>query len=199
VRDQRDVGERFNSAGWRTVAATYRNGPGGVEDVAAARDWIASRWGAGPDCVYGESSGGHWALTVAQQLDGDDDPPMTVAAAAPTDLAAWPAMVTDPPTRDYVQALVESVFGSDRRRLDAMSPARQSWDPTVGSRLLLVYAETDPVVPIAQGQLMADAAPEAELVALPAGDRPWIHGAGVEARVLDAVFEQILARLEERR
>src|SRR3954451_11090202 len=62
VRALRPTARRFVAMGWRTLTTSYAPGRRGLATVAAA--WReASR--SGPACVYGESSGGHWALELA--------------------------------------------------------------------------------------------------------------------------------------
>ncbi len=43
---------------------------------------------------------------------------------------------------------------------------------------MLVYAESDPLVPAAQGEEMARALPSAKLMVLPPGPAGFVHGSG---------------------
>jgi acetyl esterase/lipase len=196
VRRLRPVARRFQGWGWSTLNASYRNGPDGFHDVVAAFEWAGERWGAPPTCVYGESSGGHWALMLASRGQATE---LTVVAAAPTDLVSWASML-DGEARDYVRGLLHSVFGDAEHELERLSPARQPWQQAAAGRLLLVYGEEDPLVPPAHGERLLAAAPAASLMTLPAGDLPWIHlvdGRGVDPTALESTFSRIRRRLEE--
>ena len=195
VRALRPMAERFRSWGWRTLTSTYRNGRAGLADVLATFDYTARRYGPEPVCAYGESSGGYWALVLAERR------PLlrcVIAAAAPTDLAAWAAEVGNPATRAYVRRTLPAVFGRGRAALARASPAR-SWRPGMRVRVLLMYADDDPLVPLAQGTAMHRRAGGSVLLRLPAGRAAWVHArpprpgaaGGVDARALATDYETI--------
>ena len=189
VRALRPVAERFRAWGWRALAATYRNGRAGLEDIRTTFDYAASRFGNAPICAYGESSGGYWALRLAMER-----PRLrcVIIAAAPTDLPAWPSEVRDPSTRAYVERTLSAVFGRARATLARESPAR-TWRSGTRVRLILLYAEDDPLVPPAQGIAMHHRARGSVLLRLAAGSLPWVHSRPGRAGARDGVDARALA------
>jgi len=198
VRALRPVAERFRGWGWRALTSTYRNGRAGLADVVATFDYAEQRYGASPICAYGESSGGYWALVLAVRRSRLR---CVVAAAAPTDLPAWPSEVRDRPTRAFVTRTLSAVFGQGRAALARASPVRL-WRPRMPARLFLLYADDDPLVPAAQGASMERRAHGSVLFRLPAGRLPWVHSLpgsgvdGVDGRVLAHDYEVIQRALE---
>ena len=187
VEALRRTAHRFAGWSWRALSTTYRNGRAGLLDAEAAVDYAARRFG-GPICTYGESSGGHWALMAALARPRVR---CVIAAAAPTDLAAWPGEVRLPSVRAFTRRTVRAVFGTDRAALRRMSPAR-AWPRRPHARLFLLYARDDPVVPPAQGVAMHRRVPRSALYLLPAGRLPWVHSGTRGGRVLDGVNPRAL-------
>ena len=190
VRALRPMAERFRGSGWRALTSTYRQGQAGLADVLAAFDYAARRYGAAPICAYGESSGGYWALILAGKR-----PRLrcVIAAAAPTDLVAWPSQVRDRPTRAYVIRTLSTVFGRSRAALASASPVR-AWRSGMRVRLFLFYADDDPLVPPAQGTAMQRRVRGSALFRLPPGGSPWVHSRPGRGHELDGVDAPALAR-----
>jgi len=156
--------------GFRTRVAAYRAGKAGLTDVM--RTVRRAHRGA-PDlplCVYGESSGGTWALLTASRTPNVD---CVVALAAVTDQ----------------ETLTRSPFRRARHLGATMWPRRfgaadedNGWEPydvwgamVVPAPVLLGYSEGDRIVPPQQGRIFAPVAPEAELRVLRAGPHRFVH------------------------
>src|SRR5204862_2362707 len=129
VRALRPVARRFVAMGWRTLTTSYANGSAGLGTVRAA--WRASR----ASCVYGESSGAHWALLLAAR---DPGVRCVIAAAAPTDLVTWPRELRAA-IRPEALRLRAAAFGRSAAALRRFSPVQQ---PPRGdcARVLLLTA-----------------------------------------------------------
>src|SRR4051812_6344835 len=115
VRALRPVARRFVALGWRAMTTSYANGTAGLQTVRAA--WRIAH----ASCVYGESSGAHWALLLAAR---DPDVRCVIAAAAPTDLVTWPRELL-PAMRPEALRLRGASFGRSGAALRRWSPARQ--------------------------------------------------------------------------
>lgn len=156
--------------GFRTRVASYRAGKAGLTDLV--RTVRRARRGAPgvPLCVYGESSGGTWALLVAARTSAVD---CLIVLAAPTDQ----------------ETLARSPFRPARHLGATMWPRRfgeadedNGWEPydvwgatTVAVPVLLGYSEGDRIVPQQQGRIFAPVAPGAELRVLRAGPHRFVH------------------------
>jgi pimeloyl-ACP methyl ester carboxylesterase len=102
--------------------------------------------------------------------------------AGPTDL---PALKANP----AAYRLATDAFGT--AALAQFSPALHAG--SIKARLMLVFAQDDPLVPVAQGHVMARADPNAQLIVLPPGPAAFIHtgvGAPVEATGVDLAASQ---------
>ena len=168
VKLLRPTARRFAGLGWRTITLSYANGAAGLSTVKAA--WRQAR-AAGPACVYGESSGGHWALTLAAR---DRGVRCVIAAAAPTELIDWPRELRNPEARAEAIRLRDAAFGDSPAAWRRASPAL-AWPAGNCARVLLLNATNDPIVPLAQADALRDRAGNATLVRLHAGTRPWVH------------------------
>lgn len=171
VASMRADARRLAARGWEVHNIDYRPGADALGDVLAAHDALRARYPRMPMCVYGTSAGGHLALMTAV-LRGPSVH-CVIAGAAPTDLVGFPRTLA-----------VGQVI--DREIAPRFAPA--TWSPAlqaqrIRARVLLVHARHDEVVPYAQSAAMRRALPGAQLIALGAGSRPWVH-VNVSARDL---------------
>lgn len=156
--------------GLRTRVAAYRGGARGLADVGAVLGAVHRSSPRAPVCLYGESSGGTWALVAAAH-----DPRLrcVVVAAAPTDQETW-AQAKSGAARRLARRTWPRYFGSSR--LDNALEPYDVWGalrPKVP--VLAFYAEGDPVVPAQQGEIFARADPDAEIRLLRRGRQPFVH------------------------
>ncbi len=158
----------FQRLGYETLTFNYRGGAHGVQDAEMFYRFARKRVGPNfPICALGESAGGHIALMLAVN---DPDLACVLDLAGPTDLTA----LAKEPGGSYAHALAVQAFGNDH--LAAYSPSLLA--KSIRARVMLVYAQSDPVVPVAQGEEMARALPTAKLLVLPPGPTGFVHGAG---------------------
>jgi fermentation-respiration switch protein FrsA (DUF1100 family) len=190
VRALRPVARRFVAMGWRALTTSYAPGTAGLATVAAG--WrAASR--AGPACVYGESSGAHWALVLATRNRAVR---CVVAAAAPTDLVTWPGQIRSRGARRAALRLRAAAFGHRRPALERFSPAQQ-WPRDDCVRLLLLTARNDRIIPLAQARELQRRARHSTLVRLRAGPARWVHSR-VRAGDLEASWRAVQRLLDDR-
>jgi fermentation-respiration switch protein FrsA (DUF1100 family) len=184
----RPVARRFVAMGWRALTTSYANGPAGIATVADAWREASAR---GPACVYGESSGAHWALVLAAR-----DPAVrcVVAAAGPTDLVTWPQQLRGP-IRGEARRLRTAAFGADPAVLERWSPAA-SWPAHDCVRLLLLTARNDPIVPYAQAQELQRRASHSTLIQMRPGPIQWVHSK-VRAGDLEAAWHAVRDQLDD--
>jgi fermentation-respiration switch protein FrsA (DUF1100 family) len=176
--------------GWRALTTSYAPGTAGLATVTAG--WRAATRN-GPACVYGESSGAHWALELATRERGVG---CVVAAAAPTDLVTWPGQIRSRGARRVALRLRAAAFGHHRAALARFSPATQ-WPAGDCVRLLLLTARNDQIIPLAQARELLARARHGELVRLRAGRAPWVHSR-VRARDLEASWRTVRRMLDDR-
>ena len=171
----------WRSWGFRTQVAPYRAGAAGLRDVGAA---VRLALGTHrPVCIYGESSGGTWALDVAAR-----EPAVrcVVTAGAPTDDDTW-ARSKSGAARYYARVVWPGYFGSGAR--DNLYEPYDVWRavrPVVP--VLGLYAANDPLVPPQQGRILAGAAPDATMRVLGSGLRQFVH-----SRVSEGGYRAALA------
>lgn len=156
--------------GFRTRIAAYRAGKAGLTDVTRAVHAARNASPGLPVCVYGESSGGTWALLVAARTA---DVACVVALAAPADqetLAASPYRRA----RHLGATMWPRRFGS--------ADEDDRWEPydvwsaaAAPVPVLLGYSRGDRTVPPQQGRIFAPVAPESELRVLRRGTRGFVH------------------------
>lgn len=156
--------------GFRTRVAAYRAGKAGLVDVARVVRRAAGDAPGLPLCVYGESSGGTWALLVAARTPGVD---CVVALGAVTDQETL-ARSTDGPARHLGGMMWPRRFGGAEED-DFFEPFDVWSVRTVDVPTLLVYSRNDRVVPPRQGELLASVAPAGELRVLRPGRHQFVH------------------------
>lgn len=165
----RPVAARMVRRGFTAYLVDYQPGAAGFDDVAQAYREARSQTPRGlPVCVWGESSGGHYAL----MLDVRFNPDCVMAVAAPTDLRRLNEHPTD--LHDYVQQLARDVFGSSALDLNPWSPSRNA--AALGAPTALLYSRDDLTVDEAQGHRLAQRLKRARLVVGHEGQLPFVHG-----------------------
>ena len=178
VRSEAEIARIFQRLGYETLAFDYRRGAQGIAD--AERFYRLARRRVGPKlpiCALGPSAGGHISLMLAVR---EPDLACVISYAGPTDLVSLAKQ------RGGQLAYQLAVRGFGKARLAAYSPALHA--RSIHAKVMLVYAETDPIVPAAQGQEMARAFPGARLIVLPPGPVGFVH-----SRVAVAPFQRSLA------
>jgi pimeloyl-ACP methyl ester carboxylesterase len=187
---QRDVAAPgLQDDGYATVAVGYDEGAKGFRQIQDVYAQARKRYPDLPICAVGISAGGNLALMLATREPKLD---CVVTFAAPTDLTTLAKQ--DPQADEAYQGAVE-VFGKDG--LERFSPVRYA--KRIHARVLMIAAETDPIVPAAQSRELAQALPSSELLVLPSGPAPsdLAHSGGVEADAQEAAVERELAFLAE--
>jgi dipeptidyl aminopeptidase/acylaminoacyl peptidase len=153
---------RFRRRGWITYTISHRPLHRAFGDVAAAYDALRRRTPGAPICAYGESSGGHLALMLAQRRSSLD---CVIAASPPTDLVRWP--VEARAMHDAVERL------KGRVSLRRWSPARHARH--IRQPVLLLHDPADAIVPFVQSADLAARLPRGALVALCPGPVRHVH------------------------
>jgi pimeloyl-ACP methyl ester carboxylesterase len=162
------VGERWwRKWGFRVHVVPYGPGKAGREDVAAAARAAVRR--GGRVCLYGESSGGTWALDAAATVDGVD---CVMTGGAPTDEDTW-RLAKRGPAYTFSHRIWPAFFGTGRAD-NAYEPfdVWRARRPDVPA--FVVVAGNDPTVPPSQGRVMAKL-PGVRLRVLSAGVWPYVH------------------------
>lgn len=185
--EQAPLYQRF---GFETVTVEYRRGYQGIKDVERfyrqARKRVGPRL---PICAVGPSAGGHIALMLAVM---NPDLACVISEAGPTDL---PALATES-GGSGAYGLATAAFGTGPL-LAQLSPALHV--SAIKAKLMLVYAQNDPVVPVAQGEEMKRVDPAATLIVLPPGSANFVHtgvGKPVSESGVSAADKQIASRAE---
>ena len=176
--------------GYATVVVLYRNGPGGFGDVEETYRRARERYPSLPICASGISSGGHLALMLATR---EHDLACVVDVAGPTDLTRLREQGV--PRADRRAAT--NAFG--KRGLAKWSPVRSAG--RIDAPVLMVLAPNDPVVPVEQGNELAEALPGAELFLVdPDSASPPValfHFARVTPESVEAATQRILGFLAD--
>lgn len=158
----------WRSWGFRTQVVPYGPGQSGREDVADALRRAKGR----RVCLYGESSGGTWALLAAANVPGAAD--CVAVSAAPTDADSW-RRSRRKVARSFAHRIWPAYFG--RGAADDLFEPLDVWRaarPAVPA--FFVAGAGDPTVPPQQGRIFQRAAPGSRLRVLPRGDYPFVHG-----------------------
>jgi acetyl esterase/lipase len=180
LADAANDGRNLQRLGYETLAFDYRAGALGIEDAQAFYREARERVGPHlPICALGWSAGAHIALMLAVM---DPGLACVVDLAGPTDLT----VLAVERGGAYGSGIAARVFGT--RRLAAYSPALRAH--SIRAKALLMYARDDPVVPVAQGEIMARALPGSRLIVLPPGPEPFVHSG-----VAPAAYQRALITL----
>jgi dipeptidyl aminopeptidase/acylaminoacyl peptidase len=186
---QKAAGKSLNGQGYATVAIGYDEGAKGFQQILAVYKQARKQWPGVPICASGISAGGNLSLMLATR---EPDLACVLAVAPPTDL---PALAQQDPVGDEAYKAAVTAFGSDQ--LAKFSPVRYAGK--IDAKVLLIAADTDPVVPAAQSREMARALPGAQIVVVPPGSVPveWAHFGGVPANAQDMVIQRELNFLRD--
>lgn len=179
----------YQRLGYETLAFNYRGGAQSFQDAQMFYRLARKRVGPNfPICAVGESAGANIALELAVK---NPSLACVLDLAGPTDLTS---LAKQPRGLTAYQAAV-GAFG--KAKLSAYSPALHAH--SIRARVLLVYAQDDPIVPAAQGTEMASVLPGARLIMLAPGPVPFEHspgGGGTNVGVSAAAFQKGLVTVE---
>ena len=170
--------------GFRVHVVPYGPGKVGRDDVAAAARAAVSR--GGRVCLYGESSGGTWALDAAANVAGVD---CVMTGAAPTDEDTW-RRVTHGPAYTFSHRIWPAYFGTGSAD-DAFEPYDVWRAQKPGVPAFVVVARNDPTVPVSQGRVMHRLR-GVRLRVLAGGRWPYVHSR-VSARGIARVRRELRA------
>jgi dipeptidyl aminopeptidase/acylaminoacyl peptidase len=172
--------------GYATVAVRYAAGAKALSQIEAVYRAARRQFPGVPVCATGVSAGAHLALMLATR-----EPQLRCVAAisAPTDLTKLSEQ-----GGPLAQQLADKAFGN---RLARFSPV--NYAGKIKAKVLLVNAESDPVVPAEQGRDMKAALPRAQLMILPPGPDPveFAHFGGVQPSAPQQVLNREFAFLSE--
>ncbi len=167
--DEMPLAASLRKQGHATVVVGYDAGAKGFQEIENVYAKVRKRYPGMPICVHGISAGGNLALMLAAR---EPDIRCVVSLLGPTDLTTLKdqggKMASD---------LAVTAFGQDG--LADFSPVR--FANQIRAHVLGIYAQTDPVVPIAQAHELVRARPQTELFVIPPGSTPvdWLHNARV--------------------
>jgi hypothetical protein len=172
--------QHWRDWGFATRFVRYRAGKRGLSDVQQA---VARAKRRGPVCLYGESSGGTWALLAAVT----EGAACVVVAAAPTDQETW-ARSGAHGARILSTERWPRYFGApdeddDYEPYDVWLAFR----PAVPA--LLLYAVGDLSVPLQQGRIFATVPGDVRLRVLHRGGRLFVHNKVSREDLLPALAE----------
>jgi alpha-beta hydrolase superfamily lysophospholipase len=166
--------------GLATVVVGYDEGEKGFREVEGIYEKVKKRYPKLPICVHGISAGGTLGLMLAAQ-----EPGLTcvVGLVTPTDLTT----IEDQGGKT-VHDLAVTAFGADD--LSSWSPALVA--NQIEAKVLLLPAQTDPVVPIEQAHEFVRKRPSTQLYVIPAGPTPvdYLHGADTTPSGAKAAIER---------
>jgi dipeptidyl aminopeptidase/acylaminoacyl peptidase len=163
-----EIATLYQRMGYATGVIGYRAGAQGLHDIVDFYAKAAKRYPHTPICAVGASAGGNLALLLAAR---EPDISCVIDLAGPTDLTTLERQ-----GGDDAHQLAVTAFGADR--LSEFSPVNDA--SRIKAKVLMIFAEDDPVVPEQQGTEMAAALPSAKLIILPPGPGNFVHGPGVD-------------------
>jgi acetyl esterase/lipase len=202
-------GEILLARGWRIVSIDYEEGAAGLQDVldAVARE-VARSTGAGPLCVYGESSGAHLALVASARHRRID---CVIGLGTPTDLPLYERTALESGDRDL------TIVADQLRRFFGTTAAELApWDiinlaPSIHSDVVLLREADDRVVSQDHGERLTAVRPTTLAIEVDSGDRSeasarFVHGtlsargrAAYDAAIGSVADRAVAARVAERR
>ena len=164
----RRPGELLRARGWRVVSIDYEEGTGGLQNVLdAVGTELTRKTGAGPLCIYGESSGAQLALVAASRLRSID---CVIGVATPTDLAHYGSQGSaagDSKVRSLAER-IRSFFGTTTEALSAWDPVALA--PAIHSDVILIHENDDPLIAASYAARFQSVRPTTQVVMLEAGD-----------------------------
>jgi acetyl esterase/lipase len=175
----------FRQRGYATVVIGYSAGAEGFRQIEGVYSKVQRRYPRLPICAFGESAGGNLSLMLATREPSLD---CVVDLVGPTDLTTLRAQGSAEGNQ-----LAVTAFGEDQ--LARYSPVRYA--DRIHAKVLMILSATDPIVPAAQGRELAKALPGSELIVLPPGPVPWLHGAMVASGSADRATNAAQAFLQE--
>lgn len=183
--DRMAIGETtWRRWGFRVKVVAYGPGKAGRDDVASAMLAARRHDPKGRICLYGESSGGTWALVAAA---GNPEVDCVIASSAPADEETW-LRSKRRVARTFARRIWPAYFGTGTED-DSFEPfdVWRADRPAVPA--FLVVASNDQTVPPDQGTVM-DRLPGTTLRVLSGGRAPFVHSR-VSARQLGRVKAQV--------
>ncbi len=188
-REQKSNAKYVQAEGYATVAVGYDAGAKGFRQVEDVYRAARQRYPGLPVCASGISAGGNLALMLAAR---EPDLDCVVALSAPTNLTA---LAQQDPSGDEAYHLAVKAFG--RGQLAKWSPIRYAG--RIKSRVLLIAADSDPIVPVEQSREFAQALPGTQLLDLPSGPSPaeFAHFGGVQPDATNTAIAREFAFLKE--
>jgi acetyl esterase/lipase len=188
-REQQSNAQYMQQQGYATVAIGYDEGAKGFKQVVDVYKAAHQRYPDLPVCAVGISAGGNLALMLATR---EPDLACVIALSAPTDLST---VAQQDPSGDEAYRAAVDAFG--KNRLATFSPIR--YVDKIKARVLLIAADSDPVVPAGQSRELAQALPGAQLLILPSGPDPaeFAHFGGVQSNATNTVIAREFAFLKE--
>jgi acetyl esterase/lipase len=184
-RAQVTYGKAIAAGGVATVAVGYGRGASGFRQLEDVYSQAQRCFPGAPICAIGDSAGGNLALMLATR---EPDLACVIARAVPTDLNALASQGASETQRLAVDALGAGA-------LERFSPVRRA--ATIKARVLLIMAENDPLVPVQQGRELKRALSSAELLVLPPGPVPFVHGLGVTPSALQSANQREVTFLQQ--
>jgi dienelactone hydrolase len=159
----------IQAGGIATAVVRYDAGAQALGQIEGVYAKAQERFPGVPICLIGGSAGAHWALMLAAR---EPEISCVVDQAGPTDLTKLAEQGSQ-----EGHELAVTAFGAGR--LAKFSPVRYE----ITTPVLGIYAESDQLVPVEQGEELARALPNAELIKLPDGSTPGFHS-GVDGDAL---------------
>jgi dipeptidyl aminopeptidase/acylaminoacyl peptidase len=180
----RQAAKQLQGQGYATVPIEYDAGAKGFSQIEAVYQVARKRYPNLPICVTGLSAGGNLGLMLATR---EPDLACVSTLAAPTDLTT---IAQQDPTGDEAYVAAVKAFGPNR--LAEFSPVKYA--SKIQAKVQMFIAETDPLVPVAQGEELKRALPSAQLNVVPPGSVPvpWAHYGGVPEDAQNKVITQEL-------
>jgi acetyl esterase/lipase len=180
--EQKANAEILQDRGYATAAIGYDEGTRGFRQIVGVYKAARARYPGLPVCASGISAGGNLALMLATS---EPDLQCVIAVSSPTDLTT---LARQDPQGDEAYGLAVAAFGKDQ--LARFSPVR--YTGRIRAKVLLIAADTDPIVPAAQSRELGKALPGAQLLDFPPGpDRvEWAHYGGVQPTASNIALER---------
>jgi pimeloyl-ACP methyl ester carboxylesterase len=170
----------FDYRGYGESGGSARSRRPLIEDTHAALDAILERDDVDPERVgmYAQSLGGAIGLNVMA------DRPEIRAAVIESAFSSWRGVAAnavggDPP--NFIgRGLAALLIGDSDRPLDAIA--------RIDRPLLIVHGTDDSIIPVSHGRVLADAAPNGQLVALDGGEHNSLRDSHPQVETLVVEF-----------